>query len=232
MVQATLNSLQEIKNFMEINHPNDTYHCIMLSGEDLPIKSNSYISSFLNEKRDVSFINHWKLPYKDWWSGGFFRFESLYLFNSVKYPKMHYRMNRIIKTFKLNFLIPVNQFRKKMPNFEFYGNSQWMILSDKMIINIVNSSSKNIEFNKLFKYVLAPDELYFSSLIYHFQIDKICKIENIKTHLIIFKGNNPNPQYLTVEEVKENLTDEMLFARKFDKNKNQETIDFVRSLNK
>ena len=88
LVRATLNSFKEIHEYMEDKFPNDSYHCIMLSGEDLPMKTNEEITLFLQNRPDVSFLCHWELPYDKWWKGGFFRFESLYLFSFVKYQKL------------------------------------------------------------------------------------------------------------------------------------------------
>ena len=227
LVQATLNTMNEIKEYMEFNFPKDSYHCIILSGEDLPLKSNDALSSFFNKQPDVSFIHHWKLPYKNWWGGGFFRFESLYLFNSIKYPKSHYWFNKIIKKLKLGFLLPSNQIKRKFPKFVFYGSSQWMILSKELMHIILDLSHKNKDFNRFFKFVLAPDELYFPSLIYHFNVHKICKIVNFQTHLALFIGNNANPQYLSIEDLKTSQVNTALFARKFDATINPDTIDLV-----
>lgn len=230
LVQATLNAIEEVNVFMEHNFPEDSYHCIMLSGEDLPLKSNNELSVYLQKQTEVSFLHHWELPYKNWWKGGFFRFESLFLFNAIKYPKTHYWSNRIISNLRLDFLFPMNQIKSIFPDFVFYGASQWMILSKGMITNILEFSHNNQNFNRCFKYVLAPDETYFPSLIYQFKINEICKVENAQTHLALFTGNAANPKYLSIEDLKNNETSTTLFARKFDRDINGDAIDFVQTL--
>ena len=57
----------------------------MLSGEDLPLKNNKYVHEFLKSNSKNSFINYWSLPYENWWGGGLFRLENIYLFEYKKY---------------------------------------------------------------------------------------------------------------------------------------------------
>lgn len=228
LVKATLNSFEEICKYMQKKFPLDSYHCIMLSGEDLPLKTNEEITLFLQNCEHTSYIHHWELPYDKWWKGGFFRFESLYLLSFVKYQRINNWVNRLIKKLNLDFLLPINKIKKAYPNFKFYGSTQWIILSKDIIFDILQISKTNKKFISCFKYTLAPDELYFSSLIYNFELDRKFKIENVPTHLVKFEGTNPNPQYLTVDEIKTNVKRSILFARKFDNFQNIETIIYIK----
>lgn len=230
LVQATLNGMKEIQEYMKNNQQNVNYHCILLSGEDLPLKSNKTIHNFLESKPEKSFIHHWKLPYEKWWNGGLFRFESLYVFDYHKRPKAHYWLNKIIRKLQLHFLFPINRIKKKYPDVALYGGSQWMILSEKLIEFLVETSNRSPKFSKLFKYVLAPDELYFPTLIHHFQKGQPFVIENTPTHLILFEGNKPNPKYLSVIDLKDNSKETMLFARKFDNAINGDTIAYIQTI--
>lgn len=229
LVQATLNAMKEVQSFMNANFKNSNYHFIMLSGEDLPLKQNSFIHDFLKNKTDTSFLNHWKLPYNKWWEGGLFRFENLFLFEYKKYSKLNYRINRIIKKIHLKSLLPLNIFNKKFPDFQIYGSRQWMILSKDIIAFILEKSIDNTKFNYVFRYVLAPDELYFATLILNYDLEKKFVIENIETHLICFTGSEPSPKYLGVEDLGIR-TEKMLFARKFDSNLNGNTINRVKEI--
>ena len=94
---------------------------------------------------------------------------------------------------------------------------------------VIETSNKNLKFSKLFKFVLAPDELYFPTLIHYFLKKEVGLIENTPTHLILFEGNKPNPQYLSVNDLKNNSKETTLFARKFDNAINGDTIDFVKT---
>lgn len=229
LVQATLNGMKEVQNFMNKNYKSSDYHFIMLSGEDLPLKSNNAIYNFLESNVQTSYLNFWKLPYDKWWGGGFFRFENLFFFEYKKYKKLNYQINRIIKEMHFNFLFPLNRFNKQFPNFQIYGASQWMILSKDLVAFVLKKNSENPKFNSIFKYVLAPDELYFASLILNYDMQKQFSISNSTTHLISFKGLDASPKYLDVEDLELNKED-FLFARKFDPNVNQSAIDKIKKI--
>lgn len=227
LVQASLNSFEEIKNFMNANYIDTDYHCIMMSGEDLPLQSNQNIHEFLKNKRGTTFLHHWELPYSGWWNGGFFRFESLYFFEYNTFKKQNYWLNKLITKLKLTHLIPINRFKKIYPNITFFGASQWMILSKEMIESLLEETKMNRKFVSLFKHVLAPDELYFPMLIHTFLKNKLDSIENCATHLVLFDGHKPNPNYLSLLDLQSNMSDNLLFARKFDENINIDSINYV-----
>jgi hypothetical protein len=230
LVKATLNGIEEIQQFMKEEHTDNNYHCVFLSGEDLPLKSNDIIHHFLEQQQNKSFMNYWKLPYDKWWGGGFFRLESLYLFDFIKYPKMHYWLNKTVRKLQLDFLFPIHRMKKRFPELELFGSSQWMILSKNLMEFVIDTSKKNTKFNSLFKPVLAPDELYFPTLIHYFQKETPFVIGNRATHLVIFEGVEANPHYLSIEEIQKNNTTTMLFARKFDRQKNAEAMDYIQTL--
>lgn len=229
LVQATLNSMKEIKDFMDFNYQSSDYHFIMLSGEDLPLKANSFIHDFLKNKIETSFLNYWALPYDKWWNGGFFRLESFYFFQYKKYPGMNYWTNKTIKKMRLNFLLPLNRFKKQFPDFKIYGASQWMILNKNVLEFVLKRSNENKKFNSIFKYVLAPDELYFATLILNYNQEESFLVENYPTHFVLFNTNEASPKYLETEDLKNN-TEEFLFARKFDSNVNQSTIETIKRI--
>jgi len=230
IVQATLNGMMEISDFMKAKHPNGDYHCILLSGEDLPIQSNKKIHNFLASRQKSSFIHYWKLPYEKWWNGGLFRFESIYVFDYNKHPRVHYWLNKLIRKLKFDFLIPINRIKKRYPDLELYGSSQWMILSKAMMESIVKESNDKQAYKKLFKQVLLPDELYIITLIQNFLKSEMISLQNSSTHLIIFKGANSNPQYLTLEDIRNNNSETFMFARKFDYSFNGDVMDYIQTI--
>ena len=230
LVQATLNSMKEVQDFMTVNFAASLYHFIMLSGEDLPLKNNEYLHNYLESNSQTSFINYWQLPYDQWWQGGFFRLENLYFFQYKKYPKLNYWVNRIIKRLRLHFLLPLNRFNKQFPDFKIYGSKQWMVLHKDLLNFVLKSSYKNSGFNRIFKYVLAPDELYFATLILNYDTEKNFSIKNLSTHLVHFNGWEVSPTYLDIADLKVNSETDLLFARKFDPNLNSQTIHYIKQL--
>lgn len=227
LVQATLNGMEEIRGFMSQYHPNLQYHFIMLSAECLPLKPNKEIHRFLESNRDISYLRHWKLPYSKWWGGGLFRVENVYKFSFKEFPKRNYWCNWILKKLNLKFLLPSYQLKKYFPNHNFYGNSQWMILSNELLNFVLVKSTDFPIYKKIFRYTLAPDEMYFASLILNFDDAKLYHISDIATHLVVFKGNESSPQYLNQEDIFP-VDNHILFARKFDPQINNESIFYVK----
>ena len=79
----------------------------------------------------------------------------------------------------------------------------------------------------LFQHVLAPDELYFPMLIHHFLKEEVTTIKNFPTHLVLFEDAKSNPKYLSTLDIESVASKTLLFARKFDKEKNNEAINSV-----
>lgn len=229
IVQGTLNGIVEIRDYMKHIHPDNPYHCIILSGEDLPMKSNEFLNQFFSNNLGNSFIPHWKLPYQYWWNGGMFRFENCYFFDYQKYKYLNRVVNKIVKKLKLKFLIPLSRLNKHFPNLELYGSSQWMILSHTLIEKLNTEKNEFKTLKRIFKTVLLPDETFLITYILNFLEIEVSRIKNQPTHLIQFKGNKNNPEYLSIIDLKLNNNQNLLFARKFDQHKNPESMDYLKN---
>lgn len=230
LVQATLNTLQEVHDFMSTTFSRANYHFVMLSGEDLPVKSNQYIHNFLENNIETSFLHHWQLPYENWWGGGWFRMENLYFFDYKKHQKYNYWVNKWIRKIQLSCLLPINQFKKRFPSFNIYGSSQWMILNQDLVPFILQVSNENPKFNAIFKHTHAPDELYFATLIVNFDLEKKYILRNSAMHFVCFEGAAASPKYLEEDDLMNCNSKEILFARKFDSAVNSQSIAFVKKM--
>lgn len=74
IVKATLHALQQVVA------DGRTGHCVLLSGQDYPIKSNEHIAQHFARHSSVSFVNATPLPNSVWNHGGLDRLEQ-YKFN-------------------------------------------------------------------------------------------------------------------------------------------------------
>jgi len=227
IVQGTLNGMNEIKDYMKQNYPSCQYHCIVLSGEDMPVKNNTYIHDYLKNKQDFSFLNHWSLPYANWWDGGLFRFKSLYCFDYTKHRQLNQWLNTFVKKFRLTFLLPLNRLKSVYPNLKLFGSSQWMILSKSHMEMLCEETKDFKKLRQIFKTVLLPDETFLVTYSYNFLNLGKDVLKNVKTHLIIFKGDKNNPEYLSVSEIETFQDENTLFARKFDSMKNGEALNYL-----
>ncbi|WP_372757802.1 beta-1,6-N-acetylglucosaminyltransferase [Mariniflexile sp.] len=227
LVKATINSFIEARDYMNTYFASSNYHVILLSGEDMPLKSSTYIHDYLCERQDLSLINYWKLPYSGWWDGGLFRFNNIFIFNSITKPYLHKILNQIISKIGFNFLKPYNRLNAHYPEMEVYGSSQWMILNPIAIKHLLNTITIHPKLTSIFRYTFAPDEMFFISLL-KLSKPKAVKIENTKNHLVIFNGTNANANYLTIEDLENEINTDTLFGRKFDNQVNKNVIDYVK----
>lgn len=225
LIEATIEIFKSITSFMDLHNKKADYHSVLLSGEDYPIKSNVEIHNTLKKNIKHSFINYWKLPYAKWWDGGLYRFDSLYYFN-FQNKSLNKYTNKIIKSLKLFHLIPNNRIKKSFPNFNIYGSSQWLILNKLMLNSLLIILEEQKKMKSIFRYTLAPDETYFSSLLLNYSKEKE-NIINRNLTFVKFIGNNSSPEYLNIQDIKNLKNSNYLFARKFDTFKNQQSINYI-----
>lgn len=226
LVQATMNSYIEVADYMSQNFAASNYHVILMSGEDMPLKSSNYIHNYLSEKQDLSLINYWQLPYEGWWGGGWFRLKSLFL-PGVTHKKCHNRLNLFLTKVGLDSIKPYHRLKREYPEMNIYGSLQWMILNSEAIKQLLYITKTHPKLNSIFKYTFAPDETYFISLLKLSTSEKL-KISNSRNFLVIFEGVNSSPNYLTIYDVKNQINNDILFGRKFDAIRNKSTIDYIR----
>jgi hypothetical protein len=165
---TTIAILHLIKNVIK-NHGNG--FCILMSGNDYPIKSKIAINSFLIENKDKIFISLIDAEiawvdfniriYKYRINLSSKRYDALLLKPGFRLGTlMHYISGRIVFTdlFKILF-----KKRKLSINMKFYGGSTWwaMNLNDLLkIYDFIQSNEK--ELFSFFKYSHSADEFFFS----------------------------------------------------------------------
>ncbi|TYC17011.1 beta-1,6-N-acetylglucosaminyltransferase [Bizionia gelidisalsuginis] len=227
LVEATTVLFESIKRFMSINHKDADYHTILLSGEDLPLKTNKEIHDYLKENKEYSFLEHWELPDQRWWDGGLFRFKNLYFFK-YQYSTFNKCINKVINRTKFVQLLPYNRLKKSFPNFKIYGSSQWLILNKLALNKLLKSFEDEKKLRSIFRYTLAPDETLFASLLLN-SIPQKLLLKNKSLTFVSFKGNKSSPEYLKTKNIQNIQNDDYLFARKFDSSKNSKSIYYIKN---
>lgn len=223
LVKATYNALYEAYNYLE-SKSLKSYHCILISGEDLPLKSNKEIQEFLENNKESSFFNYWELPYKGWWDGGMFRANKLYWFNVKKHKKLNYYVNNVIKRLNMTWCLPINRLKAFDKDFVVYGSSQWFIINKVSLKVLMKNKKVFKQLSKAFKFSFAPDELFFINFLKYIQKKEALKIKNEKTTFVVFEDTAPNPKFLSKEDLQYQFENSILFARKFNEKINPEAI--------
>ena len=189
---------------------------IFISGQDVPIKSNKYISDFFSkaENMDKEFIlceyihenhSHYKdISYR------------LKVHNfGLLYRKMLHRNIRILIS-KLPFL------KREMPNWNVYFGSNWFNLTHDGLGYFLSYLDNNKNYFSRFKHSLLADELIINTVLMNSNLSEKCIYDNVLRYIVWHRGA---PNILLLKDYELLKSSQALFARKFDSRIDSEIID-------
>ena len=216
LVRATLEC---IKYMYEQNVDYD--YAFLISGQDFPLKTNSEILEFIRNNKGKQFIHAEKIPTSFWEYGGIDRLEYFH-FNSFKKNET---MKKIC--FKITTkLLKILKVKRKRPNLDFYGGSQWWCLSREFLNYTLEYIEANKSFTEFFKYAHVPDEIFFQTLLMNSPYKE--DFENISlTYIDWDRAEKPAIFRKTDFDLLTSLDNYFLFARKFDGDIDEEIIDML-----
>lgn len=228
LVKATLNALEQILN------DNRKGFCILLSGQDYPIKNQSFINSYLKENANTNFITTFSLPYTGWFDGGMPRLSRYKINRSanrgdfVFLPSITQRdfyrkdiVRNVLSLLKRGRFDIIPKILKKRTHPDFlkpYGGDQWWTLPINTIKLVVDFLNTHKDYLLYHEDSFVPDELFFQSIIMHLQEKHQLIIRPSVTYVNWTRPNTPLPVTFVTGDLEELKTqpDNMLFARKFD----------------
>ena len=200
-------------------------HYINLSGQDFPLKSQSFIQSYLKQFKDKDFM-----------------------LTSDQVSKRFNTLNRIDNYFveSENGFIGTPFKRRYLKDVTPYIGGQWKILSRKTV-EFIATDKQVTKFKEFYKNTLIPDEGFFQTLLMNTGLsgniindDKRAIIWIPDIALKIQKGVNTKkdtqsqidsgkiklrPKIFSVKDTKFLLASEAFFARKFDETVDSQIID-------
>lgn len=243
-VKATLKGIGEI-----FNKNIQFDYLILLTGQDYPIKSNSYINNFLkdnNGKIFMSYEDYRVPPNKDWVSSGVDRIQYYHFtlsthFRLVLPPDLTANAYLRDKILQRNWLklasemykvvlswVPVK--KRKFPNnleaYKIYLGSSYWLMPKICVSHIYEFIRKNPDYTRFFKYVDIPDELFFQTIV----LNSSLKDSVVNNNLFYIDWANPNPTYprvFTKDDFNDLCHSQQLFARKFDQTRDQKVLDMI-----
>ena len=208
------------------------YH--LLSGADLPIKSQDFIHEFFETNAEYEFVHYDKdeRMKNDHEIGRRTR-----LYHFLQKYRRKYKLSILNELFTfferilllLQIVFRVN--RLKNSNIEIKYGSNWISITDELVHYILEN--RKIVY-KIFKYTNCADELFIQTLVYNSKFkeklyDK--KFDDAITanmRLIDWnRGKNGNPYVWRIEDKKTIEESECLFARKFDINIDHKIVQYV-----
>jgi len=210
-VNATINGLKQI------DASGIKYDFInLMSGQDYPIKSATYIINFLKENIGKQFI-HYK-DFKDW-------------------PGAEKRMNqyfltdlKIIGKFRLQWLVNSFVKKRKLPeDITIYGYSTFWTLSQDCAMYIVDYLENHISFRQFFTYTFGSDELVYQTIIMN-SAYKNAVVNNNYRYTDWSQGGY-RPKFLKTEDFENIIASDCIFGRKFNIDIDENILDMIDSYN-
>ena len=184
----------------------------LISGSDLPIKTQDYIHDYFNNYCGVEFISFGLNPidYEK-------RLKYYHLF--TKYVRNN-RFAQLGRRLVLLLQYPFVNRIKKVPYAFVYGPN-WCSLTLKAVKYIVSEWELN---SVLFKFSTSSDECYKQMILSHDKSFGFSLDGNLR--YVVWEGKS-SPRCLTTSDFQDLLNCNCLFARKFDINVDRTIVDMV-----
>lgn len=201
----------------------DYYH--LLSGMDLPIKSQDYIHEFFDSHKGKEFINLWELKDET-----LYRFRYFTLFPEGEHPFYTRYLNYFFKALQVAVGYRMNR------DIDFYFGAQWFSITDNLARYIVE---KEPWLENVFHRTSICDEVFLPTLVCnsHFRDNLFVKTP-VKIQTEVNLSNMRFIDWSRGESVRHPCTFraadmellesvEQLWARKFDENIDSQIIDMI-----
>jgi len=195
----------------------DFYH--LLSGEDLPIKTQDEIHCFFDNHPGEEFVQFQSDDFCFWE-----RVQYYHVFQDLigrDASPLRYRQQQILeKQRKLNI--------QRNKNIAFQKGTHWFTISDELIKYVL---SKKKWISKVFSFTLCADEIFLQTVIINSEYKKRLYYSKFDDNyravcrLIDWKRGEPYVyRYTDVDEIRNSP---MLFARKFNCEVDREVIEYI-----
>lgn len=241
IVKATLNALSQILE------DNRTGYCVLMSGQDYPLRNNDSINIFFKTNYGVNFIETHPIPSIKWGDDGGLNRLNQYKINlsterldfvqlSSYFEKNFYKKQTLHKVLKLvkkkHFTVLLKLFKKRKLHHQLtpYGGAQWWALPIETVQAILNFIASNHQYINYHKDTLLPDEIFFHSILMHLKENNdTLVIKPSITYVNWTRKNTSLPVTFNKEDIEElkEASQNYLFARKFDMDKNDTLFDRI-----
>lgn len=201
----------------------DYYH--LLSGMDLPIKSQDYIHNFFDLHKGKEFLNLWKLK-----PSTVTRYKYFTIFPEGENYFPTRITNHIFKGIQMIMGFKIN----RKVNFHF--GSQWFSITDELARYVIQSEDR---LEKIFRHTSTCDEIFLPTLVCnsHFR-ERLFDPTPVKSQKEFNMSNMRlidwtrgesirHPWTFREEDFPMLINSEYLWARKFDENVDSKIIDKI-----
>lgn len=218
IVKATLHGLRSVR---ETGCSFDVIS--LLSGQDYPLRSNTYIDRFFEINRGKIFIEFFPLPTKLWYHNGLDRIFSYHLGN--RKGRASQRLSHwVTRACNASFVL-----KRRFPHgLKPYGGWQWWSMPPVAVDEILSFLKRRPDYERYHRYSLLPDEMFFQTILLNSQSGDIRA--NLVNNCLRFVdwdngGDLPAPVILTKDYLQPLIASKSLFARKFDVSRDAKILD-------
>ncbi len=211
IVEATISGLRQILDTgIEYNYLN------LLSGQEYPLMHADRIHGFFSGHPGRLFMNIF--PEEDKLTEYKYKLKQYY-FAAIN-VRGKYTAEKIARILKP---------RKFPDGFEPMGTSQWFTIPLECAAYVLTFLEENKKIANIFRYMWAPDEMVFQSVLYNSPYRKAITNDNMR--YIDWSEGNPSPKILTMANARQLIQSGSLFARKFDMYTDSEILDYLDKFN-
>ena len=186
---------------------------ILISGQDLPIKTNNEIIKYF-QNNNTEYINIRKIPTSDGWP-------------TMDRLTAYTLDNKNICRIKRKLLYIINKYFPRKLEYDFYGGSQWTNYTHNCVKRIFDYLKNDKKYILRFFWTSCADEIFFQTIIAKSYERENEKIQNADLRYIDWHSGPEYPKILRKEDFEKITYSNALFARKFDENVDKEIIDKI-----
>lgn len=212
-------------------------YLFLLTGQDYPIKSNSYIESFLTTASGTEFIACYSPPNQYWgdeviarrtelWHFRFLEDWPLKTLHAVAHLPTPREFESKIKSIIYSSINAIFSKRTPPANTKLFGGPGYWCITRQCSAYVYRFVNENPSFVKFFKYVDIPDEIFFHTIIFNSPFARNVVNDDLRC-IDISDGRGPR---IWRQRDLETLTrSRALIARKFDTTVDSEILDLIDS---
>lgn len=190
------------------------YH--LMSGVDMPLKTQKYIHKFFDDNYGTEFI-HFDAPMIDKET---YKRVSKYVFFASREKTLFEKI-----AYKLLMILEFGIDRGKKVNWVYQKGANWFSITDDLARYVV--SKRNI-IEKQFKYTRCADEVFLQTLAYNSPFNEKISMpnycDNYESICYCIDWKRGNPYTYLLKDYDDLITSKMLFARKFNWNIDKEIV--------
>lgn len=192
---------------------------VLISGQDVPLKTNADIASFFSRHADTDFVD--SHPFTEAEQTRLTRISRFHFFPRRTFSRALTSMAADISR-RIDALISLAGIRRSM-DYRFRWGSQWMDLTSETTAQVLHLVRTDREFLKRFRFTFCPDEVFFQTAIENCG-RKDLSLESPRRY-IDWQTGPEHPRVIRQEDLEMVKASDMLFTRKCDASIDSDVVD-------